>query len=162
MVVVGAGFAGLAAVAELVRLGMQVMLVDQNVYSTFQPLLYQVATGGLNPGDVAYPARAFTRRQGARFRLGMLTGIELAARRIALADGEQFEYDYLILATGVSAAYFGVTGAAEHSLGLYTRRDAIVLRDHIMSLLERLDIAGPGKDVNFTVVGGGATGVEVA
>lgn len=162
VIVVGAGFAGLAAVAELVRLGMQVMLVDQNVYSTFQPLLYQVATGGLNPGDVAYPARAFTRRQGARFRLGMLTGIDLAARLIALADGEQFEYDYLILATGVSAAYFGVTGAAEHSLGLYTRRDAIVLRDHIMSLLERLDIAGPGKDVNFTVVGGGATGVEVA
>jgi NADH dehydrogenase len=162
VIVVGAGFAGLAAVAELVRLGMQVMLVDQNVYSTFQPLLYQVATGGLNPGDVAYPARAFTRRQGARFRLGRLTGIDAAARRITLADGGQFEYDYLILATGVSAAYFGVTGAAEHSLGLYTRRDAVVLRDHIMALLERLDIAGSGKDVNFTVVGGGATGVEVA
>jgi NADH:quinone reductase (non-electrogenic) len=162
VIVVGAGFGGLAAVAELVRSGAQVMLVDQNVYSTFQPLLYQVATGGLNPGDVAYPARAFTRRQGARFRLGTLTRVDAAARRITLADGGQFEYDYLILATGVSAAYFGVTGAAGHSLGLYTRRDAVVLRDHIMSLLERLDIAGQGKDVNFTVVGGGATGVEVA
>ncbi len=162
VIVVGAGFAGLAAVAELVRAGAQVMLVDHNVYSTFQPLLYQVATGGLNPGDVAYPARAFTRRQGARFRLGELTGIDPAARRITLAAQGQFEYDYLILATGVSAAYFGVAGAAEHSLGLYTRRDAISLRDHIMALLERLDIAGPGKDVNFTVVGGGATGVEVA
>jgi NADH:quinone reductase (non-electrogenic) len=162
VIVVGAGFAGLAAVAELARMGAQVMLVDHNVYSTFQPLLYQVATGGLNPGDVAYPARAFTHRQGARFRLGELTGVDTAARRITLADQGQFDYDYLILATGVSAAYFGVTGAAEHSLGLYTRRDATSLRDHIMALLERLDIAGPGKDVNFTVVGGGATGVEVA
>ncbi len=162
VIVVGAGFAGLAAVAGLARMGAQVMLADHNVYSTFQPLLYQVATGGLNPGDVAYPARAFTRRQGARFRLGELIGIDTAARRITLAGQGQFDYDYLILATGVSAAYFGVTGAAEHSLGLYTRRDATSLRDHIMALLERLDITGPGKDVNFTVVGGGATGVELA
>jgi NADH:ubiquinone reductase (H+-translocating) len=161
-IVVGAGFAGLAAVAELARAGMQVMLVDRNGYSTFQPLLYQVATAGLNPGDVVYSARAFTRRQGVRFRLGELTGIDAAARRITLADGGQFEYDYLIVATGVSAAYFGVTGAAESSLGLYTRRDAVRLRDHIMARLERLDIAGPGKDVNFTIVGGGATGVELA
>ena len=155
VIVVGAGFAGLAAVASLVRIGAQVMLVDHNVYSTFQPLLYQVATGGLNPGDVAYPARAFTRRQGARFRLGELTRIDTQARRIGLADGEEFEFDYLMLATGVSAAYYGVTGAAEHSLGLYTRRDATGLRDHIMALLERLDIAGAGTDGNFTVVGGG-------
>lgn len=162
VIVVGAGFGGLAAVAELVRGGARVMLIDRNVYSTFQPLLYQVATGGLNPGDVAYPARAFTRRQGARFRLGEVTRVDTAGRRVTLADGGQFEYDYLILATGVSAAYYGVTGAAEYSLGLYTRRDAITLRDHIMARLERLDIAGPGKDVNFTVVGGGATGVEVA
>jgi NADH dehydrogenase len=162
VIVVGAGFAGLAAVAELTRAGMQVMLVDHNVYATFQPLLYQVATAGLNPGDVVYPARAFTRRHGARFRLGELTGIDAAARRITLADGGRFEYDYLILATGVSAAYYGVTGAAENSLGLYTRRDAVRLRDHIMARLERLDIAGPAKDVNFTIVGGGATGVELA
>jgi len=162
VIVVGAGFAGLAAVAELARAGMPVMLVDRNGYSTFQPLLYQVATAGLNPGDVVYSARAFTRRQGVRFRLGELTGIDTAARRITLADGGQFEYDYLIVATGVSAAYYGVPGAAENSLGLYTRRDAVRLRDHIMARLERLDIAGPGKDVNFTIVGGGATGVELA
>jgi NADH:ubiquinone reductase (H+-translocating) len=161
-IVVGAGFAGLAAVAELRRLGAQVILIDHNGYATFQPLLYQVATGGLNPGDVAYSARAFTRGQGARFRLGELSQVDTAARRVTLADGGQFEYDYLILATGVSAAYYGVTGAAEHSLGLYTRRDAVALRDNIMARLERLDIAGPGKDVNFTVVGGGATGVELA
>ena len=162
VIVVGAGFAGLAAVRELARAGMQVMLVDHNGYSTFQPLLYQVATAGLNPGDVVYSARAFTRRHAVRFRLGELTGIDAAHRRITLADGGQFEYDYLVLATGVSAAYYGVKGAAENSLGLYTRRDAVALRDHIMARLERLDIGGPGKDVNFTIAGGGATGVELA
>jgi NADH dehydrogenase len=162
VIVVGAGFGGMAAVEELDRAGARVLMIDRNVYSTFQPLLYQVATGGLNPGDVSYPARAFTRRRGARFRLGEVTGVDPVRRRVTLADGGHFDYDYLILATGVSAAYYGVTGAAEHSLGLYTRRDAVELRDHIMARLERLDIAGPGKSVNFTVVGGGATGVELA
>jgi NADH dehydrogenase len=162
VIVVGAGFAGMAAVQELDRAGYRVLLIDRNVYSTFQPLLYQVATGGLNPGDVSYPARAFTRRRGARFRLGEVTGVDPDHRRVTLADGGQFGYDYLILATGVSAAYYGVSGAAEHSLGLYTRRDAVELRNHLMARLERLDIAGPGKNVNFTVVGGGATGVELA
>src|ERR1035441_397543 len=87
VIVVGAGFAGLAAVERLARAGAQGMLVDRNVYSTFQPLLYQVAAGGLNPGDVAYPARAVTRAHGARFRLGELTGGDPAAQRITLADG---------------------------------------------------------------------------
>jgi len=162
VIVVGAGFAGLAAVEQLDRAGAGVLLIDRNVYSTFQPLLYQVATGGLNPGDVSYPARAFTRRHRARFRLGEVTGIDPAAREVTLADGARFGYDYLVLATGVAAAYYGVTGAAEHTLGLYTRRDAVELRNHIMARLERLDIAGPGREVSFTVVGGGATGVELA
>ncbi len=162
VVVAGAGFGGLAAVATLTRLGARVMLVDRNVYSTFQPLLYQVATGGLNPGDVAYPARAFTHKQRARFRPGELARVDAAGQRVVLADGGEFEYDYLILATGVAAGHFGVPGAAEHTRGLYTRRDAITLRDHIISRLERLDVAGPGKDFNFVVVGGGATGVELA
>ncbi len=161
VIVVGAGFGGLAAVAELAHRGARVMLIDRNVYSTFQPLLYQVATAGLNPGDVAYPVRAFVRRHRARFRLGRLTGVDTAARRVSLADSGQYEYDYLILATGVCAAYYGVRGAAEHTLGLYTRHDAIRLRDRVLARLERLDIDHT-KDVNITVVGGGATGVELA
>jgi len=162
VIVVGAGFAGLAAVKALDRTGAQVTLVDRNIYSTFQPLLYQVATGGLNPGDVAFPLRVFAAKHGTRFRHGELQSIDAAGRKITLTDGAVLEYDYLVLATGVSAAYYGVTGAAEHTVGLYTRRDAVVLRDHVLARLEQLDIEGPGKAVNFTVVGGGATGVELA
>jgi NADH dehydrogenase len=162
VIVVGAGFAGLAAVNKLSRAGARVLLVDRNSYSTFQPLLYQVATGGLNPGDVAYPLGAFARKRGARFRPGELASIDAAGQRITLTDGAVFDYDYLVLGTGVSAAFYGVPGAAEHTVGLYTRRDAVILRDHIMARLERLEIEGPGKAVNFIVVGGGATGVELA
>ena len=162
VIVVGAGFAGLATVKELRRVGAQVLLIDRNVYSTFQPLLYQVATGGLNPGDVAYPLRTLARRKAARFRPGELAAIDPAGRRITLTDGSVLDYDYLVLGTGVSAAFYGVTGAAEHTFGLYTRQDAVALRDHIMARLERLDIEHPEQGVNFTVVGGGATGVELA
>jgi NADH:ubiquinone reductase (H+-translocating) len=162
VIVVGAGFAGLAAVKALDRTGAQVMLVDRNIYSTFQPLLYQVATGGLNPGDVAFPLRVFAAKHGTSFRHGELQSIDAAARRITLTGGAVLDYDYLVLGTGVSAAYYGVTGAEEHTVGLYTRRDAVVLRDHVLDRLEQLDIQGPGKAVNFTVVGGGATGVELA
>jgi NADH dehydrogenase len=162
VIVIGAGFAGLAAVRALDRAGAQVTLIDKNVYSTFQPLLYQVATGGLNPGDVAYPVRAFAGKRAARFRLGELAGLDAGSQKITLADGAVLGYDYLVLATGVSAAYYGITGAAEYSLGLYTRRDASSLRDHIMARLERLHISGAGHSVNITVAGGGATGVELA
>jgi NADH:ubiquinone reductase (H+-translocating) len=164
VIVIGAGFAGLTAVKELHRVGAQVLLIDRNIYSTFQPLLYQVATGGLNPGDVAYPLRTLARKKAARFRPGELAAIDPADRRITLTDGSVLGYDYLVLGTGVSAAYYGVTGAAEHTFGLYTRHDAVALRDHIMARLERLDMEGHGhgRGVHFTVVGGGATGVELA
>jgi NADH dehydrogenase len=162
VVVVGVGFAGLATVARLARAGLSVTLVDRNVYSTFQPLLYQVATAGLSPSDVAYPLRGFAHKYGARFRHGELSGIDPAARRVTLAGGGQLRYDYLVLATGVSAAYYGVTGAAEHTVGLYTRRDATALCDRLMAGLELLSITGDSPDVGITVVGGGATGVELA
>jgi NADH dehydrogenase len=162
VVVVGAGFGGLAAVRRLARAGAQTTLVDRNIYSTFQPLLYEVATAGLTSSDVAYPARTVGHKYHAAFRHGDLAGIDSTARQVTLADGATLGYDYLILATGVSAAYHGVTGAAEHSLGLYTRRDAIVLRDRIMDGLERISLTGLSNDVAVTVIGGGATGVELA
>lgn len=160
MVICGAGFGGLSAVSRLGRAGLRVTLVDSHLYSTFQPLLYQVATAGLNPGDVAYPAGGFARRYGAVFRRGELAAIDPAARQVTLAGGRTLGYDYLILATGVAAAYYGIKGAAENTFGLYTRTDAIVLRDHLMAGFERLS-AEPG-DLSVTVVGGGATGVELA
>jgi NADH dehydrogenase len=160
VVICGAGFGGLSAISRLTRAGMHVTLVDGHLYSTFQPLLYQVATGGLNPGDVAYPAGGFVRRYGAIFRRGELAAIDTASRTVKLGNGLELGYDYLILATGVSAAYYGIKGAAEHTFGLYTRTDAIVLRDHLMAAFERLSVE-PG-DLSVTVVGGGATGVELA
>ena len=160
MVICGAGFGGLAAISRLTRAGMRVTLVDEHLYSTFQPLLYQVATAGLNPGDVAYPAGGFVRRYGAIYRRGELAGIDLASRRIKLTNGRDLGYDYLIVATGVSSAFYGIKGAAENTFGLYTRTDAIVLRDHLMAGFERLSVAD--GDLDVTVVGGGATGVELA
>jgi NADH:ubiquinone reductase (H+-translocating) len=160
VIICGAGFAGLSAIARLTRAGLRVTLVDSHLYSTFQPLLYQVATDGLNPGDVSYPAGGFARRYGAIFRRGELVGIDPASRTVKFGNGLELGYDYLILATGVSAAYYGIKGAAEHTFALYTRTDAIVLRDHVLAAFERLSVE-PG-DLTITVVGGGATGVELA
>jgi NADH dehydrogenase len=162
VVVAGAGFAGLTAVRTLDGSGAEVTLVDCNPYSTFQPLLYQLATAGLNPSDVAYPLRAFARRNGTRFRRGNLAGLDSAGRRLILADGGELEYDYLIVATGVTAAFFGIPGAAENSWSLYTRRDAVALRNRLADLLEKQSVAGPGPGLAVTIVGGGATGVELA
>src|SRR6516165_4072246 len=104
VVVAGAGFAGLAAVRRLARSGMRTTLIDRNVYSTFQPLLYEVATAGLTSSDVAYPVRSESRRYGAAFRHGELAGIDPTARQIVLGGGAKLGYDYLILATGVAAS----------------------------------------------------------
>jgi NADH:ubiquinone reductase (H+-translocating) len=160
VVICGAGFAGLSAIKRLARAGMQVTLVDGHLYSTFQPLLYQVATAGLNPGDVAYPAGGFVRRYGAIYRHGELAAIDSGSRRVKFTNGLELGYDYLIIATGVSASYYGLKGAAEHTYGLYTRSDAIVLRDHLMAGFERLSV--DSGNLAITVVGGGATGVELA
>jgi NADH dehydrogenase len=160
VVICGAGFGGLSAVKGLTKAGMRVTVLDAHLYSTFQPLLYQVATGGLNPGDVSYPVGGFVGRYGAAFRRGELAAIDSASRTVKLGDGRELGYDYLIIATGMSTAYFGVKGAAEHTFALYTRTDAIALRDHFMAALERL--TEDGGDLAVTVVGGGATGVELA
>jgi NADH:ubiquinone reductase (H+-translocating) len=162
VLVVGGGFAGMSALQVLARSEAQVTLLDRNVYSTFQPLLYQVATAGLTAADVAYPLWSATGRRGARFRKDELVGLDLGQRVATLASGEELSYDYLIIATGVSAAFFGVTGAAEHSLSLYTRRDAITLRNRLMAALESRNEGLADPELDVTIVGGGATGVELA
>jgi NADH dehydrogenase len=162
VVVIGAGFAGLATMRALTGSGADVTLVDRNVYSTFQPLLYQVATGGLNPGDVAYSVRGFVRKRHGRFRHGTVANIDTAGRTVALADGGTLDYDYLVLATGVTVNYFGIPGAAEHTRALYTRAEAIALRDELMGALERVASGRGRDDLTVVIVGGGATGVEMA
>jgi NADH:ubiquinone reductase (H+-translocating) len=162
VVIVGGGFAGLTAMHALDRSGAAVTLVDRNVYSTFQPLLYEVATAGLTAADVAYPLWSATFRRGAHYRKGEVARLDLDRRVAILAAGEEVSFDYLIIATGVSAAFFGVPGAAEYALSLYTRRDAVTLRNTLMDALELRNegLTDPGIDI--TVVGGGATGVELA
>ena len=162
VLVAGGGFAGISALTVLARSSARVTLVDRNVYSTFQPLLYQVATAGLTSADVAYPLWSATGRRGACFRKAELVGLDLT-RRVAMLDtGEELVYDYLIIATGVSAAFFGVAGAAKHSLSLYTRRDAIILRNQLMDALETRNEGLTDPELDVTIVGGGATGVELA
>jgi NADH:ubiquinone reductase (H+-translocating) len=162
VLVVGGGFGGLSALGVLAKSDAQVTIVDRNIYSTFQPLLYQVATAGLTSADVAYPLWNVTRKTGAHFRKAALTGLDLATRTARLADGAELEYDYLILATGVSANFYGVKGAQQHSLSLYTRRDAIALRNRMLEEFELRASGDADAELDITVVGGGATGVELA
>jgi NADH:ubiquinone reductase (H+-translocating) len=167
VLILGAGFAGVAAMKALKGAPVDVTLVDRNGYNTFQPLLYQVATGGLNPGDVTYAARALIARQrNASFRKGDVVDIDTAGRTVTLADDRKLAYDYLIIGTGVTTNYFGVPGAAEHALPLYTRQQALAVRDDIFNKLERLAQAtADGRrtdDPTVVIVGAGATGVEMA
>ncbi len=167
VVILGAGFAGVAAVRELKDAPVEVTLVDQNGFNTFQPLLYQVATGGLNPGDVTYALRALTARQpNAHFRKGEAVDLDPDGKVLTLASGTRLTYDYLILATGVTTNYFGVPGAEEHGLALYTREQALQVRDNLFNKLERLAQATAdgvrSEDPTVVIVGAGATGVEMA
>jgi NADH:ubiquinone reductase (H+-translocating) len=162
VVVVGGGFAGLTAVLALARSGARVTVIDRNVYSTFQPLLYQVATAGLTSADVAYPLWMLTSKTGASYRKGELAELDTEHRQVRLTEGAEVGYDYLIIATGVCAAYFGVAGAAEHSWSLYTRRDAVALRNQLLFEFERRNEGLADQQLDITVVGGGATGVELA
>lgn len=162
VVVIGAGFAGLAAVRHLARAPVEVALVDRHNFHTFQPLLYQVATAGLGPGDVAYPVRTiFRRRPHVRFLHALATGVDLAARRVELDGHGPLPYDFLVVATGATAATFGVPGVVDGSFRLYTLEDARRLRNHVLSVLEKADTDGGGAPV-FVIVGGGPTGVETA
>lgn len=161
--VIGAGFAGLAAVKELARSGADVTLIDQRTYATFQPLLYQVATGGLNVGDITYPIRnVLARRPGVRFVCDRVTELDHDRTMITTAGGERIGYDYLIVAGGAVANDFGVPGVAEHAIGIYTRPDALAVRDRLFGLLEEAARAGDGMARSVIIVGGGATGIELA
>jgi NADH dehydrogenase len=165
VVIVGAGFGGLAAAKALDGAPVHVTIVDRHNYHTFQPLLYQVATAGLNAADVAYAVRGiFQKQHNASFRNARVTGVNWDTNTLELDDGS-LPFDQLIVAAGATAAYFGIEGAAEHGVPLYTLTDAIALRNHVLERFEAADADPSLVDdgaLCFVVVGGGPTGVEVA
>ncbi|MDX5318163.1 MAG: FAD-dependent oxidoreductase, partial [Actinomycetes bacterium] len=166
VVIVGGGFGGLHAFRVLMRAGYDVTLVDRNPYTTFQPLLYQVATGGLNPGDNTYSQRRYvsTRDEGTgAYRRATVTGIDTEAKQVVVSRGAPLPYDKLVLAQGVGANFFGIPGAAENARTIYTRAEALKVRDLIFSGLEHLTASkDPDRRFTVAVVGGGETGVEMA
>src|SRR5215813_13540555 len=166
VVVVGAGFGGLTAAQRLAKLPVDLVVIDQRNHHLFQPLLYQVATAGLSPADIATPIRSlFSGRRNVRVLLGQVTGVDTQAREVVL-DDKRIPYDTLIIATGASHAYFGHYDWEPSAPGLKTIEDAIEIRRRVFlafELAERQAQQGePQTPLNFVVVGGGPTGVELA
>ncbi|MBC7629880.1 NAD(P)/FAD-dependent oxidoreductase [Aeromicrobium sp.] len=163
VVVVGGGFGGIAAVRKLKRSDVDVTLIDRHTYNTFQPLLYQVATASLNPGDITWFLRAIRAKQNnVRFLKGTVVSMDHEAKTLHLEGGVDVRYDYLIVAVGVTANYFGIPGAEELAMPLYRRSQALAVRDKMFAALEEAAINGQDRDLRIVVVGGGATGVETA
>ncbi len=167
VVVIGGGFAGLWAVRGLARAGVRITLVDRSNHHLFQPLLYQVATAGLSAPDIAAPLRHILRGQAnVEVRLAEVVGIDLGARRVRLGDGGSIDYDYLLVASGATHAYFGHDDWAPNAPGLKTLDDALAIRRRLLLAFERAEAASDAAEreawLSFAVVGGGPTGVELA
>ena len=166
VVIVGGGFGGLYAARALRDVPVEVTLVDRFNHHVFQPLLYQVATAGLSPGDIASPIRTVLRRQrNARVILGEVTGIDVATRTVRLGGGG-LPYDYLVLASGARHAYFAHPEWESLAPGLKTLEDALAIRRLVLLAFERAerepDPVRREGSLTFVVVGGGPTGVELA
>ncbi|MGH2728608.1 MAG: NAD(P)/FAD-dependent oxidoreductase [Actinomycetota bacterium] len=165
VVIIGAGFGGLACARALDGKPADVTLLDRHNYHLFTPLLYQVATSLLNPSDIAYPLRAiFRRSRNVRFRQASVAGIDTERKVVRTAPGEEVGYDALVIATGSQNNYFANASLAHHTLGMKTLAEAMRLRNHVLSCLE-LAARAPTKEqqvewLTFVVVGGGPTGVE--
>jgi NADH dehydrogenase len=166
VVIAGAGFGGLSAARTLAQSPVDVTIVDRNNYHTFPPLLYQVAAGELEPGDIAYPVRTILRKiPNARFTMAEIKRVDLE-RRIVETEGPELPYDFLILATGTVDHFLMVPGGPEHAFSIKTLEQAIALRNHILGCVEQADYEAVEERrrglLAFAVVGGGPTGVETA
>jgi NADH dehydrogenase len=165
-VIIGGGFGGLSAARALRRAPVEVWLIDRRNHHVFQPLLYQVATAGLSPGDIASPIRWILRRhRNLHVWLAEVTAIDPARRLLRLVDGE-VPYDYLIVAAGATHAYFGHDEWRTHAPGLKTLEDALDMRRRVLLAFEQAereqDRQTQRRLLTFVVIGGGPTGVELA
>ena len=166
VVIIGGGFGGLEAAKELGRAGARVTLIDRLNYHLFQPLLYQVATGGLSPGDISSPLRAVLKRhRNTTVLMAEVVDILPGERRVVLRDGTE-RYRHLIVATGTRHSYFGHKDWEREALGLKTIEDAIEIRRRILRAFEAAERADSPRareiEMTFVVIGGGPTGVELA
>ena len=166
VVIAGAGFGGLTATKSLAKAAVDVTLIDAQNHHCFQPLLYQVATAALSPADVAWPIRAILRnQQNARVIMAQVTGVDVEARRVHTTEVD-LAYDYLVLATGATHSYFGHDDWAPYAPGLKHISDATEIRRRFLMAFERAEVveddAVRQRLLTFVIVGGGATGVEMA
>jgi NADH:ubiquinone reductase (H+-translocating) len=166
VVIVGGGFAGVGAAKELAEHSIKTVLIDKNNYHQFQPLLYQVATAGISADNVATPLRELFRKDKTiDVKQGEVVSVDPETRTVTTASGETYTGDYLVLATGSQPNYFRTPGAEEYAFPLYSLRDAERLRSRILEVFDAADrnpaLVDKGA-LNFVIVGGGATGVEIA
>ena len=165
VIIVGGGFAGLAAARDLAKAEVEITLIDRHNHHLFQPLLYQVATAALAPGDISAPIRSILAGQAnLSVRMAEVTAIDPRARLVHCGE-EALSYDFLVLATGATHAYFGHDEWAEDAPGLKTIADALTIRRRILTAFERAEWAPPEERdglLTFAVVGAGPTGVELA
>ena len=166
VVIVGSGFGGLSAAKHLADAAVDITVIDKDNYHGFWPLLYQVATAGLGPDDIARPIRAvLARRPNISVRLGTVTGVDADRKLVRLSDDAEIPYDFLVLAAGSSSTDFGIPGVEDYCFALKTLPEAVRLRNHVLSMFERADAEGtaaaPGA-LTTVLIGGGPTGVELA
>jgi len=166
VIIVGAGFGGLQAAKKLARKDLQITVIDRTNYHLFQPLLYQVATAALSPADIAAPVRSvLSKSKNVEVILAEVESVDVAAKKVKTKDAE-FDYDYLILATGARHSYFGHNNWERLAPGLKSLEDAIELRRRILMAFEYAektdDEAARKAAMTFVIIGGGPTGVEMA
>ena len=167
VVILGGGFGGLSAAQKLKRAQVDVTLIDRRNFHLFQPLLYQVATGSLSPGEIAAPLRGvLSRQKNTRVLLGEAVDVDPHARRVILRDGAEFEYDSLVVATGSQSSYYGNDAWREWAPSLKSVEEATAIRHKILYAFERAERSSNDEEarawLTFVIVGGGATGMELA
>ncbi|MDZ7681391.1 MAG: NAD(P)/FAD-dependent oxidoreductase [Fodinibius sp.] len=167
IVIIGGGFGGISVAKKLKKADVDITIIDKTNHHLFQPLLYQVATAALSPGDIAVPIRAILgQRKGLKVLMGKVNGINKQEQYVSLESGKRISFDYLVMAPGAQYNYFGNDGWAEHAPGLKSISDALQVRERILLSLEKAEQLEDPKlrepYLTYVIIGGGPTGVEMA